>query len=119
MKSDLSNSITELQKTVRDYLITQVDIVRLSFLEKLTKIAVFFISSVVFLVIGTLIFVFAALTFVVWYESLYGNYLTGLLIVLGAVVALGILFIIFRNNFVTSRVLKKISTIILELDHED
>ena len=119
MKSNLSNSITDLQKTVREYLITQVEVVKLSFLEKLTKISVFLISSVVFLVFGTLFFLFASLAFIVWYESMYGDYLTGLLIVMGVVVVMAIFFIIFRDSIVTSKVLRKISSILFEPDEED
>ena len=59
------------------------------------------------------------MAFVVWYESMYGDYLTGLLIVLGLVVILGILFIIFRNNLITSKVLRTISSILLEPDEDD
>lgn len=119
MKSDLSNSITELNETVREYLKTQLEIVKLSFLEKVTRITVFLISSVIYLVFGTLFFVFAALAFVVWYESIYGDYLTGLLIVLGLVVIFGILFIIFRNSIVTSKVLRTISSILLEPEEDN
>lgn len=119
MKSDLSDSFSELNKTSREYLKTQVEIIKLSFLEKVTKISAFLISSVVLLVFGMLIFLFAALAFVVWYERMYGDYLTGLLIVLGLVVIMAILFIIFRNSLVTSKVLRTISSILLESAEED
>ncbi len=114
MKTNLSDNFNDLNKTVQEYLKVRLDLIKLTLLEKMTKISVFIISTMIFILFGTIFFLFAATTFVVWYGNQYQDYLTGLFIVIGVIVLLGLLFYIFRSNLVTSSIIKKFSSILFE-----
>lgn len=119
MKTNLSNNFNELGDSVKEYFNIQLELVKLSMLEKLVKIAVFSISTLVIVLAGTIIFLFASAAFVVWYGSNYQDYLTGLFIVMGFVVLLTLLFYVFRRVFVESYIIKKLSSILLQDDNDD
>src|SRR5690606_9109923 len=113
MKTSLSNNFNELGNSVKEYLNIHLQLVKLSMVEKLVKISVFIISSMVLLLASTIVFCFAATAFVIWYGTTYQDYLTGLFIVMGFVVLITLLFYVFRRVFVESMVIKKFSSILL------
>ena len=118
MKKNLSNSLAGLNKTIRDYLKIQIKLVKLNLLQKMTKLSLFLISTIVFILLGAIFFLFAAAAFVIWYGNTYGNYLTGLLIISGTILFLGLIFVITRRNIITSIIIKNLSSILFE-DEDD
>lgn len=119
MKTNLSNNFSELESSIKDYLKIHLQIAKLSMLEKLVKITIFTISSIVLMLASTLLFFFAAAAFVIWYGSNYQDYLTGLFIVMGIVVLITLLFYVFRRVFVESYVIKTLSSILLQDETDD
>lgn len=117
MKSNLSNNLNDLSQSVQDYLQVHVDLIKLTLVEKMTKISVFVVSSIVFILLGMIFFLFASAAFVVWYGNQYQDYLTGLFFIIGLVVLLGIIFILLRNSVITSSIIKKLSSILFEEDN--
>ena len=118
MKTNLSNNFSDLNKTIQDYVKVRIDLVKLSVLEKGTKITVFLISTMVFILIGSIFFIFSSAAFVVWYGNQFHNYLTGLIIVIGVIILLGFFFYLSRRTFITSSVIKNLSSILFEHDDD-
>ncbi|MCW0483044.1 hypothetical protein N2K84_09910 [Prolixibacteraceae bacterium A06] len=118
MKSNLSDNFHELNQSVQDYLKVRLDLVKLTLLEKMTKISVFLISTVVFILLGMIFFLFATTAFVVWYGNQFQDYLTGLFIVTGVVVLIGLLFLLLRKSLITTTIIQKLSSILFEEDEE-
>lgn len=114
MKTSLSNNLSELGKTIQEYVQLRLDLTKLTALEKMTRISVFLISLLVMILLVSLFFIFFAAAFVVWYGDKFQDYLTGLFIVSSVVVVLGLLFYIFRRALVTTPIIKNLSEILFE-----
>lgn len=119
MKTDLSNNFAELGSSVKEYLNIRADLVRLSFLEKLTKLAVFSISILFVFVIAFLVLLFAATAFVIWYGSVSGEYLAGLFWVIAFVLLLLAVFFLIRKLVVEQYFVRRFSSILLEDDDDE
>lgn len=119
MKTNLSNNFAGLRDSAKEYINLKLDLAKLSVLEKMTEISVFLTKLLGFILAGTILFLFAAATFVVWYGDQYDDYVAGLLIVMGIVFLLTLLFFFFRNAVITSFFLKTFSKILIEDDDED
>lgn len=119
MSRDLSDNIGELSQVSKKYIQTRIDLVKLTILGKATQITTHLISSFLLTVAGALILFFALAAFVVWYGQVYHDYLTGLLLVTGFLVFLTLLFALFKNQLITSFVLRKYSTMLFEDEEEE
>ncbi|WP_423127684.1 phage holin family protein [Gaoshiqia sp. Z1-71] len=119
MKTNLSNNFSELGNTIGEYLKLHLDLIKLSFLEKMTKISVFLISMIVLIVLGSIFFLFASAAFVIWYGNQFQDYLAGLLIVMGAIVVLAVIFLFIRRNLISSAIIRTINSILFENNKED
>ncbi len=119
MKTNLSNNFTGLRDSAKEYIDLKFDLAKLSVLEKITKFSVFLTILMAFILAGTILFLFSAAIFVVWYGKQYGDYVTGLWIVMGAVFLLALLFYFFRNVLITSFFLKTYTKIIFDDDEDD
>ena len=118
MKRNLSNSLAILNKTILDYFKIRVKLVKLDVLQKMTKMSVFIISTVVFMMLGSIFFLFASTAFVIWFGNTFGNYLTGLLIISGILLLLGIFFYLSRRSLFTSFIIRNLSSILFEEDED-
>lgn len=119
MKLDLISNFNIIQTHLKEYLNLRLQLVKLSVLEKVTKISVFITSLMVIILAVSIFFVFASAAFVVWYGSRTQDYLTGLLIVMGIVVFLMVIFFLLRRTIVESFFIKTFSSILLENDLDD
>lgn len=119
MSSDLTKNISTINNSAKKYFETRVDLLKLSLLEKSTRLTSMFISLWIlgFLLVLTVGFLFAA--FAVWYGSEYGNYWGGLLIAGGGLLLVAVIFAVFRKSLVTSSVLRHYSKIIFDESNED
>ena len=79
---------------------------------------VFIISTVVFMMLGAIFFLFASAAFVIWFGNMFGSYLTGLLIISGIILLLGIFFYLSRRSLFTSFIIKNLSSILFEEDED-
>ena len=119
MKNQLTNNFTGLKDSVKDYLNIQVDLAKLSLLEKMTKISVSLTVILTFILAGSIMFLFSAAAFVVWYGNQYQDYVTGLLIVMGVVFLMTLVFYFSRTSIISSFFLKTFSKIIIDDDEDD
>ncbi|GAB1405908.1 MAG: hypothetical protein PHX54_08420 [Lentimicrobiaceae bacterium] len=118
MKALLTDSITALKDSLERYLELRLDLIKLSILSKISKISVFLITALVLVLLGSAFILFGAAAFVVWYGNVYGDYLSGLLIITGFILVLGILFYLIRRPLISSMIIKSFADILFENDDE-
>ena len=92
---------------------------KLTVLSKATQVTSYLISNLILALGGALILFFVLAAFVVWYGQTYGDYLTGLLLAIGVLVVLFVLFALFRNQLISSMVLRKYSSMLFEEEEEE
>jgi membrane glycosyltransferase len=119
MSKDLTKNLGELNGSVKSYVQTKIDLVKLRFLEKTTRFTSYLFTFLIVLMFLMLIIGFAASAFAVWYGETHNNYVTGLLIAGGVLILLALVFILLRKQIVTTSVLKNFSEILFEDDDEE
>ncbi len=119
MSKSLEKNFAKLNDSAKDYLKTQVDLIKVSLLAKLTKLTAALINIWVIITFAILILIFAAAGFVVWYGQTYHNFSGGFLLAAGFILLIMLLFIIFRRSIITTPVLRHYSEIIFEDDDND
>lgn len=119
MSKNLSDNINELSDVTKKYVQTRIDLVKLTVLSKATQVTSYLISNLILALGGALILFFVLAAFVVWYGQTYGDYLTGLLLAIGVLVVLFVLFALFRNQLISSMVLRKYSSMLFEEEEEE
>lgn len=118
MITHFTDRIVRLTKAFEEYLLLSLDLVKLTALEKLTKISVLIISSIVTIVLSGLFILFASAAFVVWYGQNYGDYLMGLFIISVFILLLNIVFYLLRGQLITSSIIKALSRILFEKEED-
>jgi hypothetical protein len=118
MRTHLSERFVRLTKALEEYLLLSFDLVKLSILEKLTKVTVLIVSIVVSVILSGLFVMFASAAFVVWYGQQYGDYLTGLFIISGFIVFLNVLFYVLRGQLITSSIIRALSRILFTKEED-
>jgi len=116
MKENIKDSFQKLKDTATDYAKLQLKLFKLSVIQKINEISVLIISSFVFILIGFIFLLFISAAFVVWYGTTFGNYLTALLIIIGFIILLFLIFYIKGRKWISSGIMKKLSSIIDEKD---
>jgi len=119
MSKSLKKNISKINNSAKEYFQTKVDLLKLSFLEKSTRLVAFLIN--IWVLISLLIWIlgFAVAAFAIWYGKTYDNFTAGLLIASGLMLLIAFLFIVFRKNMVTTMVLQHFSKIILEDENNE
>ena len=119
MSNNLKKDISNLNDSAKDYLQIKIDLIKVSLLEKSTKLISFLINMWILASILIWILGIAVAAFAVWYGKTYNNYTEGLLIAGGFMVLAAVLFIIFRNKIVTTSVLQQFSKVIFEDENNE
>jgi len=114
MKENLTDSFNRLKDTATDYARLQLKLFKLCVIQKIDEIFVLIISSFVFILIGFIFLLFISAAFVVWYGTTFGNYLTALLIIIGFIILLFIIFYVKGRKWISSVIMKKLSSIFPE-----
>jgi len=114
MKENLTDSFNRLKDTTTDYARLQLKLFKLCVIQKIDEIFVLIISSFVFILIGFIFLLFISAAFVVWYGTTFGNYLTALLIIIGFIILLFIIFYVKGRKWISSVIMKKLSSIFPE-----
>ncbi|MDY0104749.1 MAG: hypothetical protein RBS07_17580 [Lentimicrobium sp.] len=118
MRTHLAERFVRLTNALEEYLLLSVDLVKLTILEKLTRVTVMIVSIMVSVILGGLFILFASAAFVVWYGQQYGDYLTGLFIISGFIVFLNVLFYILKRQLITSSIIKALSRILFTKEED-
>lgn len=119
MSKDLTKNLGELNGSVKSYVQAKVDLVKLRFLEKITRFTSYLFIFKIVLMFLMLIIGFAATAFAVWYGETYNNYVAGLLIAGGALILLALVLILFRKQIVTTSILRNFSEILFEEEEDE
>lgn len=114
MSKEFTKNLGALNGSVKNYVQTKIDLVKLTFLEKSTRFISSYFSMQIVILFAMLIIGFVAAAFAVWYGETYHNYYEGLLLASGLLVLVGILFLILRKRIVTRFVLRNFSDIMYE-----
>ena len=114
----MSERIVRLTKAMEEYLLLSIDMVKLTILEKLTRVTVLIISIMVSVILGGLFILFASAAFVVWYGQQYGDYLIGLFIISGIIILLNVLFYLLKGRLITSSIIKALSGILFSKEED-
>ena len=114
MKENITDSFNRLKDTTTDYARLQLKLFKLSVIQKIDEISVLIISSFVFILIAFIFLLFISAAFVIWYGTTFGNYLTALLIIIGFIILLFLIFYIKGRKWISSVIMKKLSSIIPE-----
>lgn len=116
MSDNLTESMAGLNTAVKQYVQTRIDLVKLLFLKKTSKYMSILFGMLIIILLSTLVLAFAGVVFTFWYGQTYNNYLEGAFIVLGSLIALLVVFLIFRKKLLTSFFLSNFSEILFEDD---
>jgi len=112
MSDELTKNIGELNGSVKSYVQAKIDLAKLTFIEKSTRLTGYLLNFVVIACFVMLILGFGAAAFAVWYGQSTGNYFEGLLIAGGILLGAGILFIVLRKKIVTTSIIRNFSDIL-------
>ncbi len=118
MSDGLEKNFASLNDSVKAYLKTKVDLMKVSLLSKLTKLTATMVYMWVIATFVILILIFVAAGFVVWFGETYHNFSEGFLLAGGCMFVIMVLFIIFRKKIVATPVLRHYSEIIFEDENE-
>lgn len=119
MSDKLTESMSELNEAVKQYVQTRIDLVKLLFLKKISQYMNILFGMLVTILLSTLIVAFAGVIFTLWYGETFNNYIEGAFIVLGILVVFLVLFLVFRKKLLTSFLLSNFSEILFEDDETD
>ena len=119
MSKNLSDNLSGLNDAAKQYIQARVDLIKLSVLSKATHLTTYLINSLVIILFGALIVMFALAAFVAWYGEVYHDYLTGLLLAVIILVVCAVLFFLFKKKIVTSAVLRSYSTMLFEENRKE
>ncbi len=116
--SSFTENANEIIKIARSYVITRIELWKLSLLEKTSLAGAFFLSSVIIVLIVAFCLLFISLSFAFWYGQRTGDLSIGFLILAGFYLILGLIFIISRKHLITGPVVKSLSDILYSDDDE-
>lgn len=114
MSDRITENITGLNDSVKDYISARLDLFKLLLLKKSTQSMSFLFSMLILILLATVILFFAGAAFALWYGETFNNYLDGALMVIGFFIVVAVLLIVFRKKILTSVFLKNISEILYE-----
>lgn len=114
MSDRITENITGLNDSVKDYLNARLDLLKLLLLKKSTQSLSLLFSLLIFILLVTIILIFAGAAFTFWYGETFNNYLDGALLAIGFFVVISVLLLVFRKRILTSVFLKNISEILYE-----
>ena len=118
MSDTLTDNISGLNDAVKEYAQARIDLVKLQLLKKASQTLSVLFGLLVFILLSTLILMFAGAAFVFWYGSTYNDYLAGVLIVIGFLLLFAVLFMALRKRIFTTVFLSNFSEILYDEDEK-
>ncbi|MDZ7743923.1 MAG: phage holin family protein [Bacteroidota bacterium] len=115
----LSENLAELKNLAKSYVDSYIILLKLRFLEKLSRIGTFLVSAVILIMILGFALFFATFAFSYWYGKNMGNFAEGLLISTAFYLLLAIIVYVFRKKLIGNPVIKTISSILFKEDDEN
>ncbi len=106
MSKDLTDSLDQLNGSVRNYVKVKLDLIKLSIVEKAAKvISVLYILAVVMFFFLLIIAVGVA-AFAVWYGETYNDYVGGLLFAGGGLIFITFLLVLIGKKMLSNAIIR-------------
>lgn len=106
MSKDLTDSIEQLNGSVRNYVRVKLDLIKLTIIEKAAKIVSFIYIGAVVMFFFLLIIATGVAAFAVWYGETYNDYVVGLLIAGGGLLLLTILLVLIGKKLLSNGIIR-------------
>ena len=114
MSKDVTDSIGQLNSSVRNYVKVKLDLIKLSILEKAAKtISVIYVLLVV-MFFFLLIIATGVAAFAVWYGETYNDYVGGLLIAGGGLIVVTFLLVVIGKKLLSNGIIRALSALMLK-----
>lgn len=115
MSNELVKNLGELNGSVKNYVEARIDLVKLSLLEKTSRLITYLVNYLVVLLFFILVIGFGAAAFAVWYGQTYNdNYVGGVLIAGGIIIGICLIFVLLRKKIITASVIRNLSEILFK-----
>ncbi len=117
MSKDLTDSIEQLNGSVRNYIQVKLDLIKLTILEKAAKIISVIYVLFVIMFFFLLIIATATAAFAVWYGETYNDYVGGLLIAAGGLFLITILLVVIGKMLLSNTIIRTFSGMMFKEKH--
>lgn len=108
----LKDSYQKIWEESKKYLELRYDLLRVELLEKSSRICALLLIAIVALLLGGLIFTYLSALLLVWLDSLFGSFIPGLCIVIGAHIIILACVFIFKNQWFINPLIRQFSKIL-------
>lgn len=113
MRKDFEKDVDDLKDTLQEYLRLQLDLEKLSLLEKLSQFGAYFFKIIVISYFSVIIVGFLLGGLAVWFGKTFDNYFAGVLIAALALLIVAVILIMLRKKIAVSSILHNFSQIFL------
>lgn len=102
----MTDSIEQLNGSVRNYVRVKLDLIKLAIIEKAAKIVSLIYVAAVVMFFFLLIIATGVAAFAVWYGETYNDYVAGLLIAGGGLLLLTILLVLIGKKLLSNGIIR-------------
>lgn len=106
MSKDVTDSIEQLNGSVRSYIKVNLDLIKLTLIEKAAKIVSIVYILTVVLFFFLLIIATGIAAFAVWYGETYNDYVGGLLIAGGGLLFITLLLVLVGKKLLSNTIIR-------------
>ena len=115
----LSESFNEMTDNAREYVQLKIDLLKLTFTEKLSLIASTFMVTVILFLVFLFVTMFLSVAFIFWYKEHVGSFSTGALIVGSFYLLIGVIVFLTRHHLFVNPLISQISKAMAEEEDEN
>ena len=105
----LTDSLSELNDVVKQYVNARIHLVQVILLDKFTKAITFIIITVIIIMTASFVLLLLALAFSYWYSQSYGSLIEGFLISAGIYVVIMLIVFWLRKPLISNAIIKDFS----------
>ncbi len=116
MSKDFTDSIEQLDSSVRNYVKVKLELIKLTILEKAAKIISVIYILLVVMFFFLLIIATGVAAFAVWYGETYNDYVGGLLIAGGGLILVTFLLVVIGKKLLSNGIIRGLSALMLKDD---
>lgn len=116
MSKDFTESIGQLDSSVRNYVKVKLELIKLTILEKAAKIISVIYVLLIVMFFFLLIIATGVAAFAVWYGETYNDYVGGLLIAGGGLLLVTILLVVIGKKLISNGIIRALSSFMLKDD---
>ncbi len=113
MDKELINDLEEIGEPLKEYLQLQLEMEKLSLLEKLSRFGAYLFKILIVVYLSILIVGFLLGALAVWYGKTFDNYFIGVLIAGAGLLIVTILLIVLRKKIAVNSALANLSEILM------